>query len=101
MTSNVGPFPVNLPFRVDVDVSKRYIPIIIQEWDDDSGSTNDQCDIKPGPGKQLSLTLDLATCQISGDASGDCDTSIILMGNTVDFFKFKILKPEEPAYASG
>ena len=78
ITNNVAPFDVNREFSADVDASQRTIPIIIEEWDEDGGLTgdDDQCNIQIGAGKALNLILDLATCQISGEANGVCGTSI-------------------------
>ena len=95
-----GPFDVNKEFSQTVDVSKRFIPIVIQEWDSDSALSggDDHCDIDPGPGKDLGLSLDLATCQVSGDASGTCGTSIALPNFPTFVFKITV---DEPPHAEG
>ena len=91
-----GPFAVGREFSVEVDASQRNIPIIISEWDADSVGDDDQCDIQPGSGESLDLNLDLATCEISGDATGVCGTTIEPIFN----FGFRI-DIEEPPHAAG
>jgi hypothetical protein len=99
IVTNVAPFVANQPFsQENVDVSKQNIPIIIAEYDKSCFPSSDSlCNLKEGAGRRLYLNLDLASCQISGDATGVCNTSITTMAGS---FKFKI-GVEEPPRASG
>ncbi len=83
-----------LEFSEDVDLSKGTIPIIIEMKDADPDA-DDICDISP-IGSDLNLSLDLATCQISGDISGSCETEILTEG----CFWFKI-EVTDPPHAAG
>ena len=101
ITVNIAPFDVNREFSADIDASQRTIPIIIEEWDEDGGLNfdDDQCNIQPGPGKVLNLILDLANCQISGEANGICGESITISTSEI-YFVFSI-DVEEPPHAAG
>jgi hypothetical protein len=98
IVTNVAPFAVNKDFPQDVDISKQNIPIVIAEYDKSCFPSSDSlCDLYPGDHRRLYLNLDLGTCQISGDATGVCNTSITTMAGS---FKFKI-SIEEPPHAAG
>ena len=64
-----------------VDPTKGTVSITIQVFDDDDTSADDHADIKNGPGADLHLTLDLTTCNFTGDVSGSCGVSVDSMGN--------------------
>lgn len=69
-----------------VDSSKAMIPISIHIGDVDGAlrGDDDTADIKPGPGRDLSLLLDLNTCSVSGDAAGGCNAQIHSAGDDAD-----------------
>jgi hypothetical protein len=85
---NTGPFSVGREYKQPVDASKRNIRISIGQWDDDPGD-DQHCNLKPGPGRTLYLNLDLATCEISGDAEGICAVPIHHEYTGI-YFRFKI-----------
>lgn len=100
--SDISPFFVNRAFVQEVDFSKGTIPIVIQQRDDDPDAT-DVCDIAPGDGTDLVLSLDLVTCTISGSVSGSCATAIVALPHPPfrdDFIEFEITV-EEPSRSPG
>ncbi|OPY76431.1 MAG: hypothetical protein A4E65_03170 [Syntrophorhabdus sp. PtaU1.Bin153] len=99
ITPIIAPFIVDKEFDFDVDMSKGTVPIVIEQWDDEWPTANEQCDIDPGDGRALNFDLDLVTCAISGaDASGSCNTSIY--SGTSGQFKFKV-SVDYPPLVSG
>ena len=92
--TNFSPFAVNREFSQPVDFASGSVPIRIEQWDRDSGLTfdDDRCDISPN-GDELDLTLDLINCQVSGEASGACATT--LAGRTP--FEFQVTVDEPPS----
>ena len=69
-------FPLTLPS------STSNVPLRIEQWDADGGfaGPDDECDIQGGAKKHIDLNLNLATCQIIGDITGACDTTITSEG---------------------
>ncbi len=107
VVTNVGPFNPNIdPFQWDVDASKQNIPIVIAEYDASCWPSSDSlCDINPkSSARRLYMNLDLATCQISGDANGVCG-ALVASGpsSTIGDFQFMVYltEPQEPAYSPG
>ncbi|HEX6899379.1 MAG TPA: hypothetical protein VF789_06680 [Thermoanaerobaculia bacterium] len=97
---NIGPgFTVNQEFSQRVDISRGTIPIVIEQWDADSGATgsDDQCQIS-ATGNELDLLLDLTACTVSGEVSGVCD--VTLESPSFESLEFSI-RVEEPASAPG
>jgi hypothetical protein len=98
---NCGPFGLpcvaHVEFSQEVDLATEPIPIVIEHWEDDL-AVDDHCQIIPGV-QDLSITLDLASCQISGDVSGECGTFIEL-GSMPSLFEFRVYI-ETPPSAEG
>lgn len=95
--SHFRPFRVDQEFSLAVNFSLGTIPITIEQWDADSGldGDDDKCDIKAGSGNDLNLRINLVdNCQVSGDVSGSCDTTIL--PPTGPFIEFKISVEERP-----
>ena len=72
--------PVDREFRAMVDVSES-IRIRFEQWEkDDSsilfGDDDDICDVFPGSGNAIDIVLNPGTCQVSGDVTGSCDTTL-------------------------
>jgi hypothetical protein len=89
--SRFRPFQVNHEFSSNVDFSLGTIPIKIEQWDADSGldGDDDKCNI------DLDLRINLIdNCQVSGDVSGSCNTTIL--PPTGPFIEFKITVEERP-----
>jgi hypothetical protein len=94
---NISPFTVDQEFSQRVDISRGTIPIVIEQWDADSGVTfgDDQCNIS-ATGDEIDLLLDLTACTVSGEVSGICD--VTLASPTRESFQFSV-RVEEPASA--
>ena len=91
---------VNLTYNRDVPFSSPPIAIRIEQWESDDflNGGDDQCDINPGPGKTLNMNLDLMTCQVTGDVTGQCGTTIAPGGPSQIRFT---LNSEEPPSTGG
>lgn len=101
LESNLSPFAVDLQLEHDVDYSKGTISIIIEQKDRDSGANapDDFCDLDgANPDHTLDLTLDLRSCQITGDLSGSCGETISTSssGDPRFGFQFKVNVIESP-----
>ena len=85
----MGHWDVDQEVTQAVPLSAGSVPIVISQYDDDDNE-DDLCDLNPADGvRRLFLSLDLATCQISGSATGSCNQSLLLMGDDT-YFQFKI-----------
>lgn len=91
-------FP-NWEFSKAVDITRGSIPVKIEIWDHDSflGFDDDQSDIDPGAGRDLTMTVDLAPCSVSGDVTGACGTSLTSSGTQDDrsrvVFRIDVVEP--------
>ncbi len=67
--------------RLPLDLGS--IPLTLAIYDADGGlrGDDDHADILDGPGRDLQLTLDLATCAISGHLTGACETQLTSSGD--------------------
>ena len=77
----------NWPFsNRDVDSAAGSIPIQIEIRDEDGFLRlgDDHADVTPSGGRNLNITVDLATCAITGDSTGSCDQTIITAGTQED-----------------
>ena len=72
----------NWVFTQEVDSNAGSIPITIDIWDKDAffAGADDHVDISQGAGRSLVMTLNLATCTISGGVNGDCGQVISSTG---------------------
>ncbi|MEQ1559267.1 MAG: hypothetical protein ABL933_10090 [Methyloglobulus sp.] len=85
----------NWEFSKPVDASKGSIPVRIFIMDDDGllKFENEEADLSPGPGLSLVLNVNLAPCRVTGDASGNCGTTIVSAGDAEISFKIDITEP--------
>jgi hypothetical protein len=79
-----------------IALPKGTIPIVIEAWDNDegeiAGGNDDVCPI--GPFKDfLNLALNLSTCKIGGDVTGDCGVEMEGPPQTHLRFKIEVLDP--------
>ncbi len=84
------------PIDDDADISPNWafrktvtsasIGIRLEIWDSDGGLRfgDDHVDITPGGGRSLDLTLNVASCTISGGVSGSCGTTLVSSGTSDD-----------------
>ncbi len=69
-----------------VDGNSRYVSVGIQMWDSDGGlnGADDRIDIDGGAGRDINVTYDLLTNQITGDVSGTGGSTLGSSGNSGD-----------------
>lgn len=84
------PCIAHIEFEQQVDYESGTIPIVIEHWERDGASDadDDQCEIISGV-QDLSLTLNLTSCQISGTGWGECGTEIEV-GSWPVLFTFQV-----------
>lgn len=73
-------------FSRQVDPAAGTTAISLEIRDEDGGPRlgDDHVDINPAPGRNLIVSVDLATCRITGDVAGTCGTSIESAGREVE-----------------
>lgn len=88
-------------FTKVVDSNKGSIPISIAIWDEDAflAGGDDHVDIFQGVGRSLDLTLDLASCAITGSINSACGEVITSTGLEDDrgSIQFHITTDDEPS----
>lgn len=72
--------------RKSVDPARGSSTISIELWEDDDFpcGSDDYIDISPSANKRLDLRVNLSTCSISGDISGECGTTLTSRGTAED-----------------
>lgn len=92
--TNISPFVTDDEFSQVVDFSLGVVPIVIEQWDSDGGLTfgDDQCDISSS-GDAIEFDLDLATCMLSGEFTGACQTTF----TSLNFFDFEVSVEAPPS----
>ena len=70
-------------------VNADTVDIVIEVWDEDDINADDHADLTPSGGRDLRISLDLTNCTISGDATGNCGTTIVSSGTDDDNAEIK------------
>jgi hypothetical protein len=70
----------------EVDAASGTVSLEIEIRDEDGlfRLDDDHMDVNPASGRNLFLAIDLATCNISGSVTGNCDQTIIAQGSEED-----------------
>ncbi len=84
--SNDNDISPNWSYSKTVNGNSRYVSIGIQMYDSDGGlaGADDRIDIDAGGGRDINVTYDLLTNQISGDVSGSGGYTLSSSGNSGD-----------------
>ncbi len=84
--SNDNDISPNWSHSRTVDGTSRYVSVGIQMWDSDGGlaGADDRIDVDAGGGRDINVTYDLLTNQITGDLSGTGGNTMVSSGNSGD-----------------